>query len=209
MRMVYGVFGYGRGHATRAHAVLPELQERHEVFVFAGGDAYDALCGQFPVVRIPTLGYVYGDAGRRSLSRTLAQNAHRFRDVLFGGAGAREVTARMAAIDPDVAICDAKPWTHHAAARLGVPRISFDHFGILAWCRPELGGVDRVILLEGRRGAGRFQRFEEREEHDHGAQDHDVQPGEPLQPLFLARWARRGEGFGSANHGRHLHRLAG
>ncbi len=146
MRMAYGVFGYGRGHATRALAVLPELQERHEIVVFAGGDAYDALCGQFPVVRIPTLGYAYGDSGRRSLGRTLSQNAARFRDVVFGGEGVREVETRMAALAPDVAVCDAEPWTHHAAARLGIPRISFDHYGVLAWCRPPLGGADRLLV---------------------------------------------------------------
>jgi hypothetical protein len=37
MRILYGVFGYGRGHATRALSVLPELMERHEVTVLAGG----------------------------------------------------------------------------------------------------------------------------------------------------------------------------
>src|SRR6202012_2485277 len=26
-------------------------------------------------------------------------------------------------------------WTHHAAARLGIPRVSFDHAGMLAHCR--------------------------------------------------------------------------
>jgi UDP:flavonoid glycosyltransferase YjiC (YdhE family) len=39
MRIAHGVFGYGRGHATRAAAVLPELETRHEVRIFAGGDA--------------------------------------------------------------------------------------------------------------------------------------------------------------------------
>jgi uncharacterized protein (TIGR00661 family) len=146
MRLLYGVFGYGRGHATRALAVLPELRRRHEVVVFAGGDAHDALVGQVPLVRIPTLTYVYGDEGRRSMARTLRHNAGRFRDVVLGGEGSREVVQRMADFRPDVAICDAEPWTHHAAARLGVPRISFDHFGVLAWCRAPLSRADRLLV---------------------------------------------------------------
>jgi hypothetical protein len=67
VRIVYGVFGYGRGHATRALSVLPELLQRHDVVVLAGGDAYDALAPELPVVRVPTLRYSYGGDGKRSL----------------------------------------------------------------------------------------------------------------------------------------------
>jgi uncharacterized protein (TIGR00661 family) len=126
--------------------VLPELRRRHEVRVFAGGDAYDALSANVPVVRIPTLGYVYGDGGRRSMRRTISRNAKGFHDVVFGGEGVRVVADALRDFQPDVAICDAEPWTHHAAASLGIPRISFDHFGVLAWCRPPLTPVDRLLV---------------------------------------------------------------
>lgn len=63
MRILYGVFGYGRGHATRALSVLPELRERHEVLLLAGGDAYDAIAPEHPVVRVPTLRYEYATNG--------------------------------------------------------------------------------------------------------------------------------------------------
>src|ERR1700685_3997997 len=36
MRIVYGVHGYGWGHATRALGVLPDLMRPHEVLVLAG-----------------------------------------------------------------------------------------------------------------------------------------------------------------------------
>ena len=42
----------------------------------------------------------------------------------------------MRAFEPDLVISDAEPFTHQAAAALGVPRIGFDHFGILSHCRP-------------------------------------------------------------------------
>jgi uncharacterized protein (TIGR00661 family) len=45
---------------------------------------------------------------------------------------------------PDVAICDAEPWCHAAAEHLGIPRISLDHFGLLAYCRPPIHWRDRL-----------------------------------------------------------------
>src|SRR5215472_9225440 len=87
MRILYGVFGYGRGHATRALSVLPELRRRHEVIVLAGGDAYDAIAPEHAVVRIPTLRYEYSPDGRRSLSRTLGENVSHVADVWLGGDG--------------------------------------------------------------------------------------------------------------------------
>lgn len=147
MRIVYGVFGYGRGHATRALSVAPALRERHEVLLLAGGDAFDALAHWTDVVRIPTLRYAYAASGTRSLSRTLGENARHVGDILFAGAAYREVERRVRDFRPDVAICDAEPWTHAVASRLEIPRVSFDHFGILAYCRPSIPWHDRLRSL--------------------------------------------------------------
>jgi uncharacterized protein (TIGR00661 family) len=144
VRIAYGVFGYGRGHATRALSVLPDLREKHEVLILAGGDAYDAIHSVHPVVRVPTLRYEYRPDGTRSLSRTLGENLGHVADVALGGEAYREVVRLLHEARPDVAICDAEPWSHAAAARLGIPRISFDHFGILAYCRPPLPLTDRL-----------------------------------------------------------------
>ncbi len=144
MRIVYGVFGYGRGHATRALSVLPELRRRHDVTILAGGDAYDAIVPHYPVFRVPTLRYGYTSDGRRSLSRTLGENLRHLSDVVLGGDGLADVSRVIRDVRPAVAICDAEPWTHAAAAKLGVPRISFDHFGILAYCRPPIPWGDRL-----------------------------------------------------------------
>ena len=144
MRILYGVFGYGRGHATRALAVLPELSHRHEVLVVAGGDAYDAISPHHPVVRIPTLRYEYSGGARRSISRTLGENMRHIADLAFGGPCTRQVARLTREFRPDVAICDAEPWTHRVAARFRIPRISFDHFGILAYCRPPIAWSDRL-----------------------------------------------------------------
>jgi uncharacterized protein (TIGR00661 family) len=128
-------------------AVLPELRRHHEVVVLAGGDAYETLAPHHPVVRIPTLRYGYGRDGKRSLSRTFGENVRCVADVLFGGPTLRQVEYLARHARPHVAICDAEPWTHTVAARLRIPRISFDHFGILAYCRPPMAWLDRVRSL--------------------------------------------------------------
>lgn len=144
VRIAYGIFGYGRGHATRAAAVLPELRKRHQLLILAGGDAYDALWPAFPIHRIPTLGYVYRSDGRRSSWLTLQHNAWNVLDILLRGPTFRGVVEAIADFRPDVVIADAEPWTHQAAQQLGIPRISFDHFGILAYCRPPITWGDRL-----------------------------------------------------------------
>ena len=147
MRIVYGIFGYGRGHATRAEAVLSEMRQRHEVLILVGGDAYDALSTRFPVERIPTLRYVYGTRGERCVRLTLQRNFEYVRDLAFGGPTFRAVVDRIRDFKPDVAICDADPWTHRAAAQLRIPRIGFDHFGIMAYCRPPIAWRDGLRVF--------------------------------------------------------------
>lgn len=105
MRILYGVFGYGRGHATRALSVLPDLRARHDVVVLAGGDAYDAIAQEHPVVRVPTLRYEYGTDGKRSLSRTLGENLKHVADVILGGPAYREVARLVRDFGPDVGLC--------------------------------------------------------------------------------------------------------
>jgi uncharacterized protein (TIGR00661 family) len=147
MRIVYGIFGYGRGHATRAEAVLSEMRQRHDVLILVGGDAHEALSTRFPVERIPTLKYVYGDRGERCVRLTLQRNFKYVADLVFGGDSFARVVQRIREFKPDVAICDADPWTHRAAALLRIPRIGFDHFGIMAYCRPPIAWRDGLRVF--------------------------------------------------------------
>ena len=148
--IAYGVMGYGRGHAMRSAAVLPALMERYNVTVYAGGDAYEAMVDRFPVVRIPTLGYAYGPGGRISWSHTMAKNVPAASDLLLGGNGMRNLLRELRLRDTRLVISDSEAWTHRAARRLGLPRISFDHVGIIAWCNPPLPRED---WLSGHRDA--------------------------------------------------------
>jgi len=47
--------------------------------------------------------------------------------------------------DPDVVLSDSEGWTHRAARDLEIPRISFDHYGIMVYCRPDMSARDRFV----------------------------------------------------------------
>ncbi len=145
MRIVYGVHGYGQGHATRAATVLSELAARHDVLLVTGGDAYDVIGSSYPAVRVPVLGHVYGSDGKRSTLLTLRQNLPVLVDLYSGGPTYQMVDAIFRDFAPDAVISDAEIWTHAIASRLNVPRMGFDHFGVLVHCRPEMSWQDRIL----------------------------------------------------------------
>ena len=145
MRIVYGVHGYGQGHATRALAVLAELTRRHDVVILAGGDAYEAIHREHKVTRIPTLGYYYRKNGTRSNWLTFKRTLPAALDLIFHGPVYDMVADVMREFQPHVVVSDAEAWTHRVARDLRIPRIGFDHFGILAHCRAPMRFVDRII----------------------------------------------------------------
>lgn len=146
-KLLYGVHGYGRGHAVRAQAILPELTRRFDVLLAAGDDAYDQLRGDYLVLRIPTLRYYSDKRSRRSAFLTLKRNAPAFLDLLWKGPGFQMVLSEMKRFAPDVVLSDSEPWTHRAGRFLGIPRISFDHYGVMAYCRMDMPAWDRLTSL--------------------------------------------------------------
>jgi len=145
-RILYGVHGYGRGHAARAQAVLGELAEHYELLVLAGDDAFDQLRGDWPVVRIPTLRYYADRRGRRSALRTIQHNLPGLIDLKLAGPGLQMVAGEMRRFRPAVVISDSEGWCHRAARRLGIPRISFDHYGVLVHGRVDMPAFHRLVL---------------------------------------------------------------
>jgi uncharacterized protein (TIGR00661 family) len=117
MRIVYGVHGFNRGHASRTASVLPRLLERHEVLVLAGGEAYDALSSDFPTERIDTFGYSYGKT-RISKLGTVLMNIPKLLDLFTIGRNMRHMIKLMREFQPDVVISDAEAYTHRAAQYL-------------------------------------------------------------------------------------------
>lgn len=147
LRILYGVHGYSRGHATRAAAVLSELTKRHEVLILAGEDAYQLLKDDFDAQPINSLRFYYGSDGRISKMLTLQRNFPLVADMMLYGRRSRELDARVRAFAPDVAISDAEPWTHRVAYRLDIPRVGFDHFGIMVHCEVPFAPGDRLKSL--------------------------------------------------------------
>lgn len=146
MRIAYGVHGYSQGHAARALAVLPDLARHYDVRVYAGGDAYATLARRFDVERIPTMRYHY-HRGRRSTLKTLRYSLPLFIELLTRGHSVRALERHMARFAPDVVISDAESWTHAAAKNLGIPRIGFDHFGMMVHCKLDLSLRDWLESL--------------------------------------------------------------
>lgn len=136
MRIAWGVMGYGRGHAMRTMSVLPALMKEHEITVFTAGDAYEVLAPKFRTVSIPMIGYRYNDQGSHSVPKTLADNLAPMSDLLFNGRGIEQVQREFEERGIQLVISDSEAWTHRVAQRLKIPRISFDHVGILAYCKP-------------------------------------------------------------------------
>jgi uncharacterized protein (TIGR00661 family) len=136
LRIAYGVHGYGRGHATRALTVLPELSKRHEVLVLAGGDAHDPLAADYNVVRVPYVRYYYRRPGRRSTSLTAQHGLAAIMDIRFAGPAVQMVMDVFRQFKPDVVLSDSEAWSLRAGRLMGIPRIMFDHYGIMAYCRP-------------------------------------------------------------------------
>jgi uncharacterized protein (TIGR00661 family) len=145
MKIAYGVHGYGRGHAMRALAVLPELTRRHDVLVLAGGDAYAALLADYPIVRIPTFRYHYARGGKLSNWLNFKRNVGGALDLKLAGPASEMVAAAVGEFRPDVVVSDSEALTHRAAMRLRIPRITFDHFGLLVYCRPAMSAADRLV----------------------------------------------------------------
>ena len=156
MRIAYGVMGYGRGHAMRTMSVLPSLIAQHEVTVFAGGDAYEVLAPLFPTVRIPTIGYRHNSRGGHSIPRTIGENIAPMADLFFGGHGIEQVEREFRSRDIQVVISDSEAWTHRVAQKLKLPRISFDHVGIIAYCKPHF---PPDLWLAGMRDAISYRRL--------------------------------------------------
>ncbi len=129
----------------RALAVLPELARRHDVLVLAGGDAYHALAPHYSVTRIPTLRYHYNRQGRLSNYLNVKRNLSMVLDMFWHGPTCQMVQDALHEFHPDVVVTDSEGFTHRVAPRMGLPRITFDHFGLLAYCRLPLSGLDRLV----------------------------------------------------------------
>lgn len=135
--MVWGVHGYGRGHATRTLSVCEELKH-HDITFFTGDDAHDILkLNGSPIHKIPILRFVH-KKNSISLIKTILSNAQLIKNILFGGQLYEQVRSSIEKLNPSVVISDSEPLTLKAARDLEIPSIMFDHFGAISHCELEI-----------------------------------------------------------------------
>ena len=128
-KIFYAVSGEGRGHATRARALVEDLKQDHEVTLFAPGFAYDLLApfyreSEVQVRAIPGLRFFYSADRKLDYFRTGVGNLEYIRNFrqLIG-----RLTKQMEREQPDLVITDFEPSLPRAAKRCGIPFISLDH----------------------------------------------------------------------------------
>jgi uncharacterized protein (TIGR00661 family) len=126
----YGMCGEGRGHATRARAVVESLRAaNHKITLFASDCAHALLAPiyrdtEVRVVTIPGLRFSYSAPGRVALVDTFVQGL-RYRFSV--GDFVRAVLPEFERGKPDLVIADFEPILPRAARKCGVPFVSFDH----------------------------------------------------------------------------------
>jgi len=128
-KIFYSMSGEGRGHATRVRAIVDELRQRHEITLFAPGDAYELLEPAYrnsdvKIHRISCLRFYYTAKGKLHRIKT-AIGAVRYLRKYWRARGRLDEYIRRH--QPDVILTDFEPSLPRAARRTGVPFISLNH----------------------------------------------------------------------------------
>ncbi len=147
-RILYGVQGEGRGHATRSLRVLQALLgEGHEVLVLTGGDAIPVLAPILGnrIVEIPILRYRYNYHGSLCPWRTLFHNIGPLFRMAFRNLALESFVQRF---KPVVALSDFEPVTCRLARIFRMPLVAVDHQHFLTETRlPRLRGLGNLLAL--------------------------------------------------------------
>jgi uncharacterized protein (TIGR00661 family) len=131
-RILYGVAGEGRGHASRSAVVLKHLKKKHKVMIVGGGKAYDHLKGPFRDVRkIHALRLAYK---KNKVHYQTAINA--IKDFPLGRKNSLQVLSEIFDdFKPELVISDFEYFSALMARRHGIPLISLDNNHIIAKTR--------------------------------------------------------------------------
>jgi uncharacterized protein (TIGR00661 family) len=135
-RILYGIAGEGLGHATRAKAILEQLNH-HDVQIVTGSRAFPYLSRFFPKVHpVSSLHIKYWN-NAVSTSGTLAYNVLRFPVLLYSFI---QTVLLARKFKPDLIITDYEPFTCYTGLLLGIPILSIDNQHVLDRVRT---GFDR------------------------------------------------------------------
>ena len=127
--LIYAVSGEGRGHATRARAVIDELRTEHSVQVYTYGQGAELLApiyrgSDVEVREVPGLRFCYSARGSLDYLRTGLASLPFLRALPAQVAALGRELERAA---PALVITDFEPLVPRAATRLGLPFVSLDH----------------------------------------------------------------------------------
>lgn len=140
-RLFLSMSGEGRGHATRARALVEGLEAGHQLTLFAPGDAYAFLQPLYAgsrvrVERLPGLRFAYDARHRLRYLGTLRLVASYLKAL---PATVAWLSGMMRRERPDLVITDFEMALPRAARRCGVPFLSLDHQHFL--CAYDLRGL--------------------------------------------------------------------
>jgi uncharacterized protein (TIGR00661 family) len=126
----YSVSGEGRGHATRARAMIEELRNEHHIVIHTPGQAYDLLSPLYSnhpnveVRKIPGLLFHYGRNNKLQYRKTIVRGIQyllQMPDLI------RRLQDSIETEGADLVITDFEPALPRAARRAGIPFISINH----------------------------------------------------------------------------------
>lgn len=133
MRVLYGVHGYGQGHASRALPIIRELiAEGHEVIAVAGGRAFDFLCKEVRTQKVDCFTFEQSIGTKTDMVKTTLVNFPKFVKLLFRVQDYQSVKHLCKVFAPDAIITDSEPYTAWVGKDLGIPVMCLDHYGVIA-----------------------------------------------------------------------------
>lgn len=122
--------GEGRGHATRIRSVVERIRDRHQITLFAPGEAYQFLAENYNdasdvrLVQIPGMKFHYVKK-RLHLFKTIYQGL-RYRFFVLNKL-IKQLEQEIHEHQPDVILTDFEPGLPRAALRCGLPFLSLTH----------------------------------------------------------------------------------
>ncbi|MGI8462554.1 MAG: glycosyltransferase family protein [Solirubrobacterales bacterium] len=133
MKILYGVNGEGRGHATRSQVAIDELLKRHDVRIVASGAAFEYLKDRLPKVEEvfgPSFALEEGEIKRLATVRQTVVGAGRDlpQSIRLWIANVREWQA-------DVVITDFEPLTGIYARFTRTPMVAVDNIHMVDRCK--------------------------------------------------------------------------
>lgn len=139
-RIVISMAGEGRGHASRIKTITEWLRHRHQVWLYAPGEAYDFLKKCYAHERpssnvtlqyIPGVRFQYTQSKLdlvKSFSHAVRFAAHVLPRAVY------DLKNQLRQIQPNLVLCDFEPLLPRAASKLNIPIIAIDHQQTLRFC---------------------------------------------------------------------------